>query len=124
MTKGVRFHGVNSGPLKALRPILLEWLALMEDSSWWEWEKIPDAPWWYNERALLSQFAGAIWRCKGRALEEFVATKRELKLRRKARRKDAQGARGDLEFRWPQDKFFYVSEAKLRWPSIRANPPA
>src|SRR6266481_8755838 len=94
----------------------------MEDSSWWEWDKIPDAPWWYNERALLSQFAGAIWRCKGRALEEFVATKRELKLRRKARRKDTQGSRGDLEFWWPQDKFFYVSEAKLHWPSIRANP--
>jgi len=62
------------GRLQILKPVLKEWLALIEDPDAVHWPK-DDAPWWYNERALLSLFAGAIWKCEGWALEEFTTGK-------------------------------------------------
>jgi len=34
-----------------------------------------DAPYWYNERASVSFFAGAIWKCGGMVLEEYSSNK-------------------------------------------------
>ena len=38
-----------------------------------------DVPWWYNERANLSVFAGGVWRSGGRAFEEFSFKKRKIR---------------------------------------------
>lgn len=38
-----------------------------------------DCPWWYNERALLSVFVGALWRTGNEAFEEFSEYKRTAK---------------------------------------------
>jgi hypothetical protein len=49
-----------------------------------EWLNVKDVPWWYNERASLSLFAGAVWGCHGWVFEEFgiwrkIASKRGVK---------------------------------------------
>lgn len=58
--------------LVELRPHVEKWLELVSHPTWRE-----DPPWWYNERAQLSQLAGAIWQMQGWAFEEFATTKRE-----------------------------------------------
>lgn len=37
---------------------------------------VNDAPWWYNERASVSVFAGAVWRSGEAAFEEYSELKR------------------------------------------------
>lgn len=39
------------------------------------WKVRHDVPWWYNERAAVSIFAGAIWKAGGFAFEEFADEK-------------------------------------------------
>jgi len=114
-------RGVHCGSLKQISPVLRKWMHLMEDADWWKWEKLPDAPWWYNERALLSLFAGAIWRCKGWAFEEFAVTKRQKPRGRGRQQKDSLRARGDLEFWWPASDIYFISEAKRAELPIREN---
>ena len=62
-------RGIKIDSLQILLPILEEWLRINE-----EWDD-DDAAWWYNERAVLSIFAGTIWRCGGWAIEEFSTDK-------------------------------------------------
>lgn len=61
--------------LRCLKPHLEEW-ARQNARLGKEWQSVGDAPWWYNERALLSVFAGAVWRCGGSAFEEYSEEKR------------------------------------------------
>lgn len=61
--------------LRCFRPLLREWLTLHARLGR-EWQSVGDAPWWYNERALLSVLAGAVWRTGGSALEEYSEQKR------------------------------------------------
>lgn len=61
--------------LRILRPVFCEWISLNERLGK-EWAGVNDAPWWYNERALLSVFAGAVWRSGGSAFEEYSELKR------------------------------------------------
>ncbi len=113
-----RIHGVKAGSLRQLRPALRTWLRLMEDADWWRWEPKADAPWWYGERGLLSQFAGAIWRSGGRAIEEYATAKRERVGGRRFRQRNRAGARGDLEFWWPTSDISFVGEAKAKELSL------
>src|SRR5262245_24586038 len=107
-----RVRGVRGGALKKLAPPLQRWIGFMEDSRWWRWENVSDAPWWYTERALLSLFAGAIWCSKGWAFEEFETTKRQRVALKRRQRKNSQGARGDLQFWWPDSGPTFLIEAK------------
>jgi hypothetical protein len=107
-----QLRGVHGSSLKQLHPILKRWVRLMEDPEWWRYDKVADAPWWYNERALLSLFAGAIWRSRGVAFEEFVATKRQRTRQRGRRRGHNAGTRGDLMFWWADRRLYFISEAK------------
>lgn len=77
-----------------------------------------DAPWWYNERASLSLFAGAVWVCGGWAFEEYATSKRSKIKKRKNR-----NGRGDLFF--SIRKHGYVAEAKQYWSGMgkRARDP-
>jgi len=84
----------------------------MENPEFWKFESGPhdDAAWWYNERAILSLFAGAIWSSKGWAFEEFATIKRQRVATKRKHRRD--GARGDLEFWWPSSSKYFQCEAK------------
>lgn len=67
--------------LRSLRRIFAEWIRLnnLFGRRWTRQSR--DCPWWYNERALLSLFAGALWRTNNEAFEEFSEYKRtEAKL--------------------------------------------
>ena len=64
---------VNSA-LRGLRPLLVEWTALLEEYC--IAHRYDDNPWFYNERATLSTLAGAAWRLEGwTALEEYSTKK-------------------------------------------------
>src|SRR4051812_1474895 len=90
--------------LRILKPVLEEWVKLNARLGR-QWSSVKDAPWWYNERALVSLFAGAIWRCKGDAFEEFNEVKRGFKAR--------PGGRIDLWFALRKKEF--NAEAKQCW---------
>jgi len=64
------FHGREPGDLPELDPVLDRFVHLMMRADWHE--SGPDAPWWYNERATVSQFAGAVWTSGGWAFEEYA----------------------------------------------------
>jgi hypothetical protein len=101
--------GTQLGAMKFLHPILEEWKSMMQDSEW----RKKDAPWWYNERALLSLFAGAIWKCEGWAFEEFATSKRTLS---KRGRRTERAGRGDIMFQIGEE--ICVAEAKQCWPIL------
>ena len=84
-------HVKVTPPLRSLHTILKEWVRLNTNLGR-QWSKTGNLPWWYNERALLSIFAGAIWRKNGHVFEEFS----EMKLGR-VDKKEANG-RVDLWF--------------------------
>ncbi|WP_404362875.1 hypothetical protein ACIHQR_23085 [Corallococcus coralloides] len=63
--------GTNIPSDHLLAPAFEHWLALMDDPTWLG----NDCPWWYNERASISQFAGSIWLTGGWVLEEYSSKK-------------------------------------------------
>ncbi|MBZ4336701.1 hypothetical protein [Corallococcus sp. AS-1-12] len=83
----------------------------MGDSTWGK----KDCPWWYNERASISQLAGAIWLAGGWAFEEFSETKRSPE------EMDFPG-RVDLMFWTGREKNGpqFVAEAKSCWLRLRS----
>lgn len=58
--------------LRSLSSVFQEWIRATEDYVAWHGD---DASWWYNERANLSMLAGAAWRKKWIALEEYAIDK-------------------------------------------------
>jgi len=96
----------DPGPLKSLHPVLKKWCHLME-TRWPDWVN-NDAPWWYNERASLSVFAGAVWQSNGLAFEEHSA-------RKGVGRHDHAG-RSDIWFRVGTTAF--AGEAKQCWTKV------
>lgn len=73
----MKAHVKTTRPLRSLHAPLLEWTALNRRIGR-KWDEFDDMPWRYNERALLSLFAGAVWRTGGDAFEEFSETKFRL----------------------------------------------
>lgn len=67
-----------------------------------------DNPWYYNERALISLFAGAVWAEGGLALEEFSVYKRTGK-----KRKPLYSGRSDLYLSIGNSHF--IAEVKHAW---------
>jgi hypothetical protein len=71
---GASVETVNSGPLKKLEKLLLNWTWLNREMiKFW---KGKDCPWWYNERTSISTLAGAVWASGGIVLEEYTSKKR------------------------------------------------
>lgn len=67
-------HVYTSTGLRGLHAPLREWIRLNKTIAR-KWTDADDVPWWYNERALLSVLAGAIWKTGGVAFEEFTQRK-------------------------------------------------
>jgi hypothetical protein len=103
--------------LSSLRPVLKSWRTLNRRIGA-SWAKDRDAPWWYNERALISVFAGAVWRAGGFCFEEYADQKREIKKRSRRHGKPYRG-RVDLYFEWANSRF--IVEAKSKWSGFIRN---
>lgn len=73
--------------------------------------KVDDVPFYYNERATLSSFVGALWRSGYNCLEEF-ATEKEFK---EGDEKTMKAGRGDLYFTTSsrEAKNEFIIEAKI-----------
>lgn len=94
---------VNYKPLRKFDILLQEWINnILIYCRFW---RKKDAPYWYNERATLSTFAGAVWKAGGFALEEYRSTKRRGEKRTKGRI--------EIYFRWLGKD--YAGEAKQLW---------
>jgi len=107
--------GTRLARLRRLKPLLAKWIAINSTIAA-EWiEDAQDVPWWYNERASLSIFAGAVWRCSGWAFEEFAVAKQ---VATPGRKRSEHGGRCDINF--VVDGQEYVAEAKQAWPNIEA----
>lgn len=78
--------------------------------SYCEPGKAIDVPWFYNERASLSQFAGAVWRANptNHVLEEYACEKQDEGSDYKGRR--------DIWFRIEGQQ--YWAEAKQHWGTL------
>lgn len=98
MTAGIE----TNRRLRCLRPILHEWIALNRRLGR-QWSRYNDVPWWYNERASLSVFAGAVWLAGEATFEEYSELKRTRK-RLCSGRIALWFSRGQWEF-WGEAKF-------------------
>jgi len=108
---GTYSHGyvLRGSFLQPLEPALQRWLEMMNDRGWLK-KKGFDLPWWYNERASLSLFAGSVWQCEdGWAMEEFTVKKK------KGNNPSITG-RCDMAFEIGEGQ--YIAEAKPGWPEI------
>jgi hypothetical protein len=102
--------GLNIKSLQLLRPVLRKWIQLNNKLDWFQEQ---DAPWWYNERASVSFYAGAVWQSKGWSFEEF-STEKIITSKR-----NIQIGRCDIVFSI-NDKAF-SAEAKQIWPTLTSN---
>lgn len=96
--------GFHCKPALPLSHVLKKWIVLNIEIAQ-AWEK--DVPWWYNERAAISIFAGAVWRSGNLAFEEFVEEKRTAS-------QDAKKSiyRGRVDLYLNIDKQDFMAEAK------------
>jgi hypothetical protein len=111
-------RGISGNPPAALRRVLKHWQDLQTDRDGWG----NDAPWWYNERASLSQWVGAVWRAGGWAFEEYVASKKvELEdgrfvyASRNISAPLGSAGRGRVDAAMEVQRFRAVLEAKQLW---------
>ena len=88
--------------------LLGEWRTVV---SGLDWSRVDDCAWWYGERASVSQLAGAAWRMKGWAMQEYSWTRGE----------EASHARIDLCVELHDPELRFVAEAKQIWPWLNAD---
>jgi hypothetical protein len=99
--------------LAPIRIILRRWQVL-NAAIGTEWARdYSDSPWWYNERASLSFFAGAVWRSGGWALEEYSSTKKAPAIA-----KDLKTRTGRYDINFAIGSHEYIAEAKQCWPLL------
>jgi hypothetical protein len=111
-------RGVSSGHLPKLEDVLWEWVALQERFA--RLENWKDVPWWYNERASLSGFAGAVWRAGGLVLEEYITEKRDISSAKD--RKFQSVGRSDMYL--VVSRSWFIVEAKQCWTRLQDEEPA
>lgn len=124
ITKDVHFASGDEN-IESLKSCLKTWTEMMCDRDGWGWNGedgnlIRDAPWWYNERASVSHFAGAIWKNGGWVTEEFVVS-REGRGGPNYRIINIHG-RCDISFEVKNLKI--IAEAKQVWPSLTGSERA
>lgn len=102
-----KIAGFKCKQIPCFKPIFKEWIKCVSEIAE-DW-KPKDVPWWYNERASLSVFAGAIWRAGGLCFEEYSDPKRRIGSRNRCFGSVYSG-RVDLYFSWRG--FDFIAEAK------------
>ena len=97
--------GVQTPRLRLLTPVLNEWISVVTrvTKAW----RRKDVPFWYNERAQVGLFAGAVWLQGGLAFEEYTSAKR------------GSGGRCDLWFEMKRNSF--IAEAKFTLCPVNAD---
>jgi hypothetical protein len=82
-THTLKHKDVIAKKLPILADVLWEWLGVMD-----RYVRLSggDLPWWYNERASISVFAGAVWRTGERADQARWQARRAVGCPRKASR--------------------------------------
>jgi len=111
MSSTPRIEGYRRKRIRCFPAIYKQWISVVTELAE-QWKPYRDFPWWYNERASLSLFAGAIWRAGGHCFEEYSDTKREFR-RRTHRLGNPYAGRIDLYFSWHGIDF--IAEAKDTW---------
>ncbi len=104
------------GGLRSLEPVLQKWTKLNRKlaDAWRGTDG--DVPWWYNERAVLSTFAGAVWLEKGTVLEEYSSYKGPQS--KDGKRKEAKRTRGRVDIFFTIGRWWFIGEAKQCWPDV------
>jgi hypothetical protein len=87
-----------------LEPVLAQWLKIHRDYI--EDVDCEDNLYWYNERANVSVFAGAVWKCGGIALEEYSAIKSD---------ENENSKKGRIDLYLSSHNNSAVCEAKITW---------
>ncbi len=87
-----------------LEPVLIQWLKINRDYI--EETDYEDCLYWYNERANVSTFAGAMWKCGGFALEEYSAHKSD---------ENENSKKGRIDLYIQSHGNSAVCEAKIEW---------
>jgi hypothetical protein len=103
-----KIYFASGKPDKILRKALRKWFEILKSSD--NYDK-NDAPWFYNERASLSSFAGAIWLTGGNVLEEYCDKKSMMG-------SGCYKGRVDIWFNYGKKNAF-IGEAKQRFCSLR-----
>ena len=103
-------QGKHLPQLRQFKSVFDQWIEtnIRVAKSWF-----PYVPWWYNERALLSFFAGSVWRANAVALEEFSTEKRYSK---EAKSNSPYAGRQDLYIEIGRHMF--ICEAKVCWSGM------
>jgi hypothetical protein len=102
-----------SRSLAPLSPVFNQWQKIMGDPEWLDYG---DAPWWYNEQASISCFAGAIWKSRGWAFEEAPTPRSHTTERGKRVTRT-----GHCDILFGLGKYQFIAEAKHCYPRIAQN---
>lgn len=102
-------YSINDKKLSWLSPILDQWLRINRDYI--EEYDCEDSLYWYNERAIISSLAGAVWKCGGFAMEEYSSEK--------GKGKNKKTGRIDLYLYFSDNEV--ISEAKMNWLYLYKN---
>lgn len=94
---------INNTKVQWVTPILEQWVQIHKEYV--EQYKFEDCLYWYNERANVSAFAGAVWKAGGFALEEYSS--------KKGTEENRANGRVDLYFSNKGDEA--IAEAKMEW---------
>jgi len=94
---------INDKKVDWLSPILKKWISI--NKEYIEQYESKDCLHWYNERANISAFAGAVWKSGGFALEEYST--------KKGAGENIANGRVDLYFSNDTDQA--IAEAKMAW---------
>jgi Tfp pilus assembly major pilin PilA len=94
---------------KDLKLALRNWVDVMLLRDGWPED---DAPWWYNERASVSQLAGAVWRCGPKVkpswvLEEYATPRYGAR--------GSKATRGRCDILVELGELRFIAEAKQLW---------
>ena len=94
---------INDTKVEWVSPILKHWISI--NKEYVKQYDFKDCLHWYNERANISAFAGAVWKSGGFALEEY-STKKGTEENR---------ANGRVDLYFSNDNDQAIVEAKMEW---------
>lgn len=94
---------IHNQQIAWIAPIIEQWGLLHKEFT--EQKQYKDCLYWYNERANVSAFSGAVWRSGGVALEEYSSQKGNID--------NTVNGRVDLYF--SKQNNIAIAEAKMEW---------